>query len=286
MVQSSREVHMSNGPHQIDRGESVSVASNGESQPSSSVKLSIQNLSVNYPLDQGVLNVIQGLSLDIYEQEFISIVGVSGCGKSTLLNVIAGLLPFSSGKLLLDGKPIVAPGPDRTMVFQDDAVFPWYTVRQNIEYGLKLAKLGAEERKQRVDHYLERVALTNFQKSYPRELSGGMRKRVDVARAMAMEPEILLMDEPFGSLDVMTKERLQVDLLEIWTSARMTVVFITHDLEEAIYLSNRVAIMSSRPGRIRDLVEVPFEYPRPLDIKTESSFQDLRRRLAHELHRH
>jgi ABC-type nitrate/sulfonate/bicarbonate transport system ATPase subunit len=251
MVQSSQEVHTSSGPYHIDKGESMSVASNGESQQSDSVKLSIQNLSVNYPLDQGVLNVIQDLSLDIYDQEFISIVGVSGCGKSTLLNVIAGLLPFSSGKLLLDGKPIVAPGPD-----------------------------------QRVDHYLERVALTNFQKSYPRELSGGMRKRVDVARAMAMEPEILLMDEPFGSLDVMTKERLQVDLLEIWTSARMTVVFITHDLEEAIYLSNRVAIMSSRPGRIRDLVEVPFEYPRPLDIKTESTFQDLRRRLAHELHRH
>jgi len=253
--------------------------------PSRIPKLSISNLSINYELEQGTLEVVKNLSLDVYDQEFLSIVGISGCGKSTLLNVIAGLFPFVSGQILLDGKPVSKPGADRAMVFQDDAVFPWYTVRQNIEYGLKVANLGKAEIEERVNRYLNLIELMDFQHTYPRELSGGMRKRVDVARAMVINPEVILMDEPFASLDVMTKEKLQVDLLDFWSVNRKTVIFVTHDLEEALFLSDRIAVMSTKPGYVKHIVDVPFSRPRNQELKTESAFQDLRRELARELHR-
>ena len=252
---------------------------------SRTIKMKISNLAINYLQQNGILEVVKSLSLDVYDQEFLSIVGISGCGKSTLLNVIAGLLPSVSGEILLDGPPVSRPGPDRAMVFQEDAVFPWYTVRQNIEYGLKVANLSPEEINKRVDKYLNLIDLVEYQNIYPRELSGGMRKRVDVARAMVTNPELLLMDEPFASLDVMTKEKMQVDLLEIWTINRMTAIFVTHDLEEAIFLSDRIAVMSTKPGFVKHIVEVPFSRPRKQELKTSSEFQDLRRQLAFELHR-
>lgn len=249
------------------------------------IKLQLSNLNIDYDIDGGNLEVIRNLNLEVYNQEFLSIVGVSGCGKSTLLNVIAGFFPHSSGDILLNGKPVTGPGSDRTMVFQEDAVFPWYTVRQNIEYGLKVENLPPTTIDERVNKFLKLIDQVDFQDRYPRELSGGMRKRVDVARAMITEPEVILMDEPFASLDVMTKEKMQVDLLEIWNALRMTVVFVTHDLEEALFLSDRIAVMSTKPGSVKHVIDVPFPRPREPKIKTENDFQDIRRELAEELHR-
>lgn len=227
--------------------------------------------------------VIEDFNLTIYDQELITIVGASGCGKSTLLNIIAGLLPPTHGVARINGVEITQPGPDRTMVFQDDAVFPWYTVRQNVEYGLRVQKMPHQKRKQLVDYYIDLVGLTEASNLYPRQLSGGMRKRVDVARAIATKPEVLLMDEPFAALDVLTKQHLQEEFLNIWSANRVTVIFVTHDLEEALYLSDRVLVMTPNPGRVRALVEVPFGRPREPDIKTSAQFQQMRRELGHVL---
>jgi len=246
------------------------------------VKIRIERVDFSYSDKPGDLKVIDDFSLNVSDQEFISIVGASGCGKSTLLNIIAGLLPPTSGKIWLDEKVITQPGPDRAMVFQDDAVFPWYTVRQNVEYGLKAQNMSSSERKEIADHVLKLVGLTEAQGLFPRQLSGGMRKRVDVARALAIKPQVLLMDEPFAALDVLTKGKLQEEFLNIWNDNRMTVVFVTHDLEEALYLSDRVVVMSNHPGRVRRLVDVPFARPRDIDIKTAPEFQALRRDLGHE----
>jgi len=242
--------------------------------------IEIEHLDFTYSEGQ---KVIENFNLTIFDQELITIVGASGCGKSTLLNILAGLLPPSGGRALINGKEITAPGPDRTMVFQDDAVFPWYTVRQNVEYGLRVQKINPQERKKLVEHYTHLVGLEEASDLYPRQLSGGMRKRVDVARAIATGPEVLLMDEPFAALDVLTKQRLQEEFLNIWSETRMTVVFVTHDLEEALYLSDRVVVMSTNPGRVNALVDVPFTRPRDPDLKTFPEFQEMRRELSHIL---
>jgi NitT/TauT family transport system ATP-binding protein len=246
-------------------------------------KIQIEHLYFNYDKEPDAPLIIEDFSLNVYDQEFVSIVGPSGCGKSTLLNIIAGLLPAPRGKILIDGVELESPGPDRTMVFQDDAVFPWYTVEQNIHYGLRATRVPYQEREETVEHLLKLVGLADDRDKFPRQLSGGMRKRVDVARAVAMQPEVLLMDEPFAALDVMTKERLQEEFLDIWNATRMTVVFVTHDLEEALYLSDRVAVMSRNPGRVERVVDVPLERPRDLIVKTTSTFQDMRRELAQVL---
>jgi NitT/TauT family transport system ATP-binding protein len=247
------------------------------------VKIRIAHLTVTYQQSHGYLSVIEDLSLDIHEREFLCIVGASGCGKTTLLNVVAGLISPSAGDVQMDGKPIRTAGPDRAMVFQEDAVFPWYTVRQNLEYGLRVTRAPHARRDEIVNRYLRLVGLEESHHVYPRELSGGMRKRVDVARAMTLDPQVLLMDEPFAALDVLTKEHLQVEFLKLWSAARMTVLFVTHDLEEALFLADRVVVMSRRGGRIRQIVSVPFERPRPVELKTTPAFQDLRRDLAREL---
>jgi NitT/TauT family transport system ATP-binding protein len=247
-------------------------------------KIQLEHLHFSYDETQSAELVIEDFSLDVFDQEFVSIVGASGCGKSTLLNIIAGLLPATRGRVLIDGVEPDSPGPDRTMVFQDDAVFPWYTVEQNVEYGLRAAGMPREERTPIVEHYLELVGLIDDRDKFPRQLSGGMRKRVDVARAAAMEPEVLLMDEPFAALDVMTKERLQEEFMGIWSATRMTVIFVTHDLEEALYLSQRVVVMSRNPGRVERVVDVPLDQPRDLMVKTTGTFQNMRRELAQVLH--
>lgn len=224
--------------------------------------------------------VIEDFSLEINDREFVSIVGPSGCGKTTLLNMIAGLLQPTQGQIWLDNIHPDHPGPDRTMVFQSDAVFPWYTVEQNIEYGLKATQKPRKERRETVDRLLHLVGLEADRKKFPRQLSGGMRKRVDIARAMALQPKVLLMDEPFAALDVLTKERLQEDFLDIWTSTPMTVVFVTHDLEEALFLSQRVVVMSRNPGRVEKVVDIPLAHPRRLVVKTSAEFQEIRRDLV------
>lgn len=249
-----------------------------------SVKIQIEHVDFSYSDRPGDLKVIDDFNLDVYNEEFVSIVGASGCGKSTLLNIIAGLLPPTKGRVFLDRQVVGDPGQDRTMVFQDDAVFPWYTVRQNVEYGLRIQHLGAEQRAALSEHYIQLVGLKEAEKLYPRQLSGGMRKRVDVARALATRPQVLLMDEPFAALDVLTKNKLQEEFLSIWNDNRMTVIFVTHDLEEAIYLSDRVVVMSTHPGRMKCVVPVDFSRPRELDLKTAVEFQSLRRELSHVLH--
>lgn len=242
--------------------------------------IDIEHLDFTYSEGQ---YVIEDFNLSIYDQELITIVGASGCGKSTLLNIIAGLLPPTHGIARINGIEITKPGPDRTMVFQDDAVFPWYTVRQNVEYGLRVQNIQKQERDELVDHYINLVGLKEAMNLYPRQLSGGMRKRVDVARAIATKPEVLLMDEPFAALDVLTKQRLQEEFLNIWSANRVTVIFVTHDLEEALYLSDRVIVMTPNPGRVRALVEVSFSRPRDPDIKTVPEFQQMRRELGYVL---
>ena len=247
------------------------------------VKILIDHVSMIYTLKSGSLEAIRDFSFEVMEGELLTVVGPSGCGKSTLLNILAGALHPTSGRVLLNNKLITSPGADRTMVFQDDAVFPWYTVQENIEYGLKVAKLADSERSARARRYLGMVGLTDYATLYPRELSGGMRKRVDLARALAPGPEVLLMDEPFAAVDLMTKERLQKEFLDIWGITGLTVVFVTHDLEEALFLSDRVIVMAAPLGFVQRVVQVPFGRPRALELKTSVEFQSLRAEIARDL---
>ncbi len=244
-------------------------------------KLDIQDLSIYFD----DLHVLDNISFQMAEGDFVSLLGPSGCGKSTLLNLVAGLLAPTSGTISRDGIPVTAPGPDRSMVFQDDAVFPWYTVAQNVEYGLRVKGVEKTERRAKAQSFVDLVGLTGREDAYPYQLSGGMRKRVDVARALAAEPDVLLMDEPFASLDAMTKTRLQAEFLRIWEDSRATVLFVTHDVEEALYMSERVFVMSTEPGRLFHQTDVPFPHPRGVSLRTSTAFQDQRAELIDALHR-
>ena len=200
---------------------------------------------------------LEDITLDVRPGEFLALVGPSGCGKSTLLDLLGGLTKPTSGRILLDGRPIEGPARDRGIVFQQYALFPWRTAAQNVEFGLDIAGLKARERRERALHYLELVGLSAFAERYPHELSGGMKQRVAIARSLAYDPEVLLMDEPFAALDAQTRETLQGELLRIWRTTGKTILFITHGIDEAVVLGQRVAVMTSRPGRIKQVVEVP-----------------------------
>ena len=193
---------------------------------------------------------VDEVTLDVHTREFVALLGPSGCGKSTLLYMIGGFLPAESGSILVDGKPVTAPGPDRGIVFQHFALFPWKTVRDNILYGLERQDMPKAERLERAQNFIDLVGLTGFEDSYPSQLSGGMKQRTAIARTLAFDPQILLMDEPFGALDAQTREVMQDELLRLWLSMRKTVLMITHDVSEAVYLSNRICVMSARPGRL------------------------------------
>ncbi len=208
------------------------------------------------------LLALHDVNFEVERNEFFSIVGPSGCGKTTLLNLLAGFEQPTRGELKVDGKLITAPGWERSVVFQEYALFPWYTVSQNIRYGLRRKRLPEAEQVKLVDHYIALVGLRGFESRYPRELSGGMRQRVSIARSLAVNPSILLMDEPFASLDVQTREYMQDELLKIWQREPKTVIFVTHSIDEAIKLSDRIAIMAPRPGRVQEIKSVPFERPR------------------------
>ena len=201
---------------------------------------------------------VENVTLDIQKGEFVSIVGPSGCGKSTLLDLIAGLTKPSVGEILLNGKIITGPGLDRGIVFQQYALYPWLTALQNIEFGLEAKGVDKKTRREKATYYLNLVGLSGFENHYPNELSGGMKQRVAIARSLAYEPEILLMDEPFAALDAQTRETLQEELINIWKSSKRTIIFITHSIDEAIYLSQRVAIMTSRPGKIKEVIDIPL----------------------------
>jgi NitT/TauT family transport system ATP-binding protein len=200
---------------------------------------------------------LEDITLDVRPGEFLALVGPSGCGKSTLLDLLGGLTAPTSGRILLDGRPIEGPARDRGIVFQQYALFPWRTAAQNVEFGLDIAGLKAKQRREIARHYLDLVGLTAFAERYPHELSGGMKQRVAIARSLAYDPEVLLMDEPFAALDAQTRETLQGELLRIWRATGKTIIFITHGIDEAVVLGQRVAVMTSRPGRIKHVVEIP-----------------------------
>jgi len=229
------------------------------------------------------LTVLDGIDLDVPAGKFISIIGESGCGKSTLLRLMAGLLSPSEGQVLHDGNAISGVNHKLGFVFQQDAVFPWLTVEKNVEYGPKTRGLPKVERQRLVEHWCEQVGLSNFRKAYPKQLSGGMRKRVDLARAYANQPDVLLMDEPFAALDVQTKAVMQQAVLELWKSTGKTVVFVTHDLEEAVFLSDLVVVLSSRPGRIHSLVEISLSRPRSEETRVSDEFFAAKRQLWNAL---
>ena len=201
--------------------------------------------------------------LAVREREFLALLGPSGCGKSTLLYLIGGFLPTETGSILVDGKPVAGPGPDRGIVFQNFALFPWKTVRKNVLYGLERQSLPRDEREKRAQAFIDLVGLTGFEESYPSQLSGGMKQRTAIARTLAFDPRMLLMDEPFGALDAQTRSLMQSELLAIWTKTRKTVIFVSHDVHEAVYLAERVAVMSARPGRIKTIVDTRFDKDDP-----------------------
>ena len=240
------------------------------------VKLEAHNVTLEY--GSGLL-ALGGVDLSIYENEFVSIVGPSGCGKTTFLSVVDGLIAATGGKIIVNGKTVTKPGPDRAVVFQDSSLLPWRTVLKNVVYGLECIGVKATEAKERATHYIKLVGLTGFEDSYPYELSGGMQQRVNLARALVMDPEILLMDEPFAALDAQTRELMQEELLQIWREAGKTVLFITHQIDEAIFLSDRVIVFSCRPGRVKDTVEVPLGRPRSLKLKRDPQFHALEDRI-------
>ncbi|HJC63675.1 MAG TPA: ABC transporter ATP-binding protein [Candidatus Blautia merdavium] len=240
------------------------------------IKVSIQGIEKKYQTRKGEVTALSGVNFDIRENEFICVIGPSGCGKSTLLNIIAGLLEPTSGQILVDGKPIRGTGTDRGVVFQQYALFPWLTVKKNVEFGLKLKGMSKEECHEVAMKYLKMVDLEKFADSYPKELSGGMKQRVAIARAYAMNPQVLLMDEPFGALDAQTRTQLQSELLKAWQEENKTCFFVTHDIEEAIVLATRVVIMSARPARIKEVVDIDIPYPRDQETKMSDRFVELK----------
>lgn len=222
------------------------------------------------------VDALRDISLEIAANEFVCLLGPSGCGKTTLLNMIAGLEPVSAGTITVDNEVVRGPSPRRGMVFQQYALFPWLTVRGNIEVGLRYQGVPRDVRSRIVDQLIETVGLREFQQAYPRELSGGMMQRVALARAYAPNPEVLLMDEPFGALDAQTKATLQEDLLRVWAQTQKTVVFVTHDVDEAVFLANRIVVFSRRPGRIHSVFPIPLPYPRTRQIRTTPEFFQMR----------
>lgn len=250
------------------------------------VKLEAKGIRLEYPQRRGggALVALDGIDLAIREGEFVSIVGPSGCGKTTFLWIADGLLAPTAGAIHVDGKPVTKPGPDRAVVFQDASLIPWRTVLKNVVYGLECARVPRREADERARHYIDLVGLTGFEGHYPYELSGGMQQRVNLARALVVDPEVLLMDEPFAALDAQTREVMQEELLGIWQRARKTVLFITHQIDEAIYLSDRVAVFSARPGRVKDIVDIGIERPRKLAIKRTPAFHAIEDRIWGLIH--
>jgi ABC-type nitrate/sulfonate/bicarbonate transport system ATPase subunit len=224
----------------------------------------IQGLGKRYEVEGGEIVALSAISATIHEGEFVCLLGPSGCGKSTLLKIVAGLIPPSAGTIRIDGRVVAGPGPDRAVVFQDYALFPWMTVADNVEFGLAARGVEPARRREVSTELLRVVGLADFVGKYPHHLSGGMKQRVSIARALAVEPVLLLMDEPFGALDAQTRYVMQQELLRIWRAYRKTVLFVTHSIEEALYLGDRVLVMTARPGRIKAEIQIP--HPRPRDI--------------------
>jgi NitT/TauT family transport system ATP-binding protein len=233
---------------------------------------------------QGPLTALQDIEFEVRQREFISVIGPSGCGKSTLIRIVSGLETCTNGAVLIDGKPVLGPGPDRGMVFQAYTLFPWLTVKANVMFGPNMKGVPREEAEKQADEWLRVVGLSKFADHYPNQLSGGMKQRVAIARALANQPRILLMDEPFGALDAQTRGSMQAHLLRICASVDITVMFITHDLDESIYLSDRIVVLGAHPGRVMEIIEVPVPRPRSVDQFLSGPFLATKARLEELIH--
>jgi NitT/TauT family transport system ATP-binding protein len=252
-------VHMIGGTRDITRNGHPEVA--------------IHNLTVTFPgkKSRSAVRVLDGISFDVHSGEFVCIVGPSGCGKSTILNILGGFLSQTSGTALVGGEPVTGPDPRRIFIFQENAVFPWMTVEDNVGFGLRHQSQSLRD--SIVKHYIELVGLTGFEHAYSRELSGGMRQRVELARALAANPDILYMDEPFGSLDYLTRLKMRADLVHIWNREKKTILFVTHDIDEAVQLADRVVVLSSRPAQVREVMSIDIERPREVGSAVHSEYR-------------
>jgi NitT/TauT family transport system ATP-binding protein len=250
--------------------------------PAGPVKLEARGVSLEYHNRrlQQRLRVLERIELQVFERELLCVVGPSGCGKSTFLSAVDGLTPISSGEILVDGRRITAPGPDRAVVFQNDSLFPWRTALQNVMYGIEIqGRLSRAEMIDRARWLVDLVGLQGFENHYPHELSGGMRQRVNLARALAPDPALLLLDEPFAALDAQTREFMQLELLKILNRAGKTAIFITHQIDEAVFLADRVAVFSARPATIRDIIPIELAAPRTFEVKRSPQFAGLEERI-------
>jgi ABC-type nitrate/sulfonate/bicarbonate transport system ATPase subunit len=241
--------------------------------------ISVSDVSMVFKTRSGRVQAIDRVSLEIPDAHFACIIGTSGCGKSTLLNIMGGLVRPTSGSVHVDGRQIHGPGTDRGMVFQSYTLFPWLRVRENVEFGPRLKRMAKEERRRISDRLLEEMGLADFARAYPKELSGGMKQRVAIARALANDPKVLLMDEPFGALDALTRAAAQRFLTEIWEQDRRTIAFVTHDIDEAIFLGDTIYMMTPRPGRLREVIPVDIPRPRTLDKLGTPRFAELKQQI-------
>ncbi|MBM9615605.1 ABC transporter ATP-binding protein [Desulfobulbus rhabdoformis] len=226
------------------------------------VIMEAEGISRIFSSEKEEITALSDVSFKAYRREFLSVIGPSGCGKSTLIRILSGLDQATSGQVLLDGKPVAEPGPERGMVFQGYTLFPWLSVKKNVMFGLEVAGLSRATAESEAMQWIDMVGLADFASHYPAQLSGGMKQRVAIARALANQPRVLLMDEPFGALDAQTRAKMQSYLMQIWRNVDITIIFITHDLDEAVYLSDRILVLDAHPGRVREMVEVPVEQPR------------------------
>lgn len=248
-------------------------------------EIEIRGVTKSYEKKDGSFLALDEVNLDVNKNEFICVVGPSGCGKTTLMNIIAGLNPPTTGEVRVKGDVVTGPGKGKGVVFQQYALYPWLTVEKNVEFGLKMKGVSKAERRETADRYIKTVGLEKFAKSYPKELSGGMKQRVAIARAYATNPEVLLMDEPFGALDAQTRAQLQENLLNTWQQEKKTCFFITHDVEEAVLLSTKIIIMSAGPGRIREIVDIRLPYPRNQETKLTPEFNELKNSIWNKVYR-
>lgn len=248
------------------------------------VTLQVKSLGKVFDSSQGKVTALKNINFETYKREFVCVIGPSGCGKSTLIRILAGLESPSSGEVLLDGQAVSGPGPDRGMVFQGYTLFPWLTVKKNVMFGLEMSGQGRTSCEQDALQWIDLVGLTKFANSYPHQLSGGMKQRVAIARALANQPQILLMDEPFGALDAQTRAKMQGYLHEIWKNIDITILFITHDLDEAIYLADRILVLKAHPGEVQEVIEVSVPQPRSPDQLLSPEFLATKKRLEELIH--
>lgn len=274
--------HMLDLPSYLDQDDAVKARF--EKLKSREVVLEVKNLGKTFDTPQGQVTALQDINFKVHRREFVCVIGPSGCGKSTLIRILAGLETYTSGEALLDDKPFQGPGPDRGMVFQGYTLFPWLTVRHNVMFGLESSGVPKGRAESEALQWIDLVGLEKFVDAYPHQLSGGMKQRVAIARALANQPRILLMDEPFGALDAQTRAKMQSYLLEIWKNIDITILFITHDLDEAIFLADRILVLKAHPGRVDELIEVPVPRPRDFDQLITPEFLATKKRLEELIH--